>query len=136
MRSYRPFTDPVFWTSVVVYLINRWFVRDHFPDSFFTRHLNDFLCLPMWCPVLVGILQALRLRPHGGPPAGIEILAPLLVISFVFEVLHPLSPFFREFSTGDPLDVLWYVLGGFAGIGGWRLAHGAYPVNTSGELPT
>lgn len=107
---------------MALYTVNRLWLRNLFPDSFFTRHLNDFLLLPIFAPLLVAALKLARVRGRSGPPAGIEVLAPLIVVAFTFEVLHPRSSFFRTFSTGDPRDVFWYVAGGIVACAGWHFA--------------
>lgn len=73
--------------------------------------------------------RRLGLRRHDGPPEGFEIVIPLLIWSFLFEVLIPAR---REWSipaVADPYDVLSYC------VGTWRLRSSGGPIIAAAREP-
>ena len=121
---FRYLRHPLFLSATGLYVVNRWWCRDHFElGTFLHSHLNDVLCIPIWVPVIVTLLRVLGLRDHNGAPDAGEILVPLLVWSLTFEVLLPEASSFRGVTFADPLDVVAYATGGWIGAMIWRVTY-------------
>lgn len=78
------------------------------------NHFNDLICIPFWTPLMVWVARGLGLRTHDRRPEGFELLIPLAIWTFVFEVWLPQTELFRGRAVGDFRDVLWYTVGTFA----------------------
>ena len=74
------------------------------------------LLIPCALPVALWLQRRLGLREHDRPPSNAEIALHLLVWSVLFEVIGP--HIMR--TTGDPLDVLAYIVGGIAAAFWWH----------------
>ncbi|QDT89602.1 hypothetical protein [Gimesia algae] len=111
---FRYLRDPLFLTALGLYVGNRFLIKPLVTGGFFHNHFNDLLCIPLFVPVVLYFARLCRARPHDGPPTWYEILLPLLVWSIQFELIFPQLPFWSQWVTGDPLDILWYCVG--AGI--------------------
>jgi hypothetical protein len=78
--------------------------------GFVHDHLNDLLCIPFWVPIMLFAQRQLGLRDDASPrPA--ELAIPLVVWSWVFEILLPETGWLGAACTADYLDILYYVLG-------------------------
>ncbi len=111
--------DPLFLVCFVVYWINRWVEAAGYSTELTESYLNDLICAPFWIPIMLWLLKVLRLRTHDRPPAGHEVLIPLLIWTAVFEVLLPVTPQWGIPAIADPVDVLCYFAGGFAATLFW-----------------
>jgi hypothetical protein len=118
---FRYLRDPLFLFCLGLYFVNRWVLKPHLPVAFFRDHLNDLICIPFWLPIMLWAMRRLGLRRDDRPPHWYEILVPLLIWSWLFEVLLPgLGPF-RGVAVADPADVLSYTAGALLAAIIWRL---------------
>lgn len=101
--------DGLFLLACSLYAINRWVVIPHVHSAFLRYHFNDLLLMPCALPPLLLLQRWLRLRPHDQMPTWGEIALYLLVWSVLFEVI---GPHLMRRATGDPWDVVAYVVGG------------------------
>lgn len=105
--------DPVFVSAFLLYWLNRLAIKPFTDVGFVHNHFNDFLCIPLFVPVVVFVARSCALRTHDRPPEVLEIFLPLLVWSIMFELVLPASPFWSQWAVGDPIDILWYSIGAF-----------------------
>jgi hypothetical protein len=117
---YSCFRDPLFLGSVALYALNRWILKPCTSIELFHSYLNDLICIPFWVPVLVSLLRCCRLRPDTGPPAGCEVLVPLVLWSIVFEIVLPRLGPFCGLAVADPSDIFCYAAGAFVAALHWR----------------
>ena len=54
-------------------------------------HLNDLICIPFWVPIMLWGQRRLGLAGVDRPPMASEILLPLFVWSWFFEMILPSS---------------------------------------------
>jgi hypothetical protein len=107
--------DPVFLTSAVLYVANRFLLKPLTADdggalhAFLHGYFNDFLCIPFCLPPLLLIMRKLGVRRHDGPPTRLEIVASVALWAAVFEWMAPL--FFFPLTVGDPGDIAAYAGG-------------------------
>jgi hypothetical protein len=71
-------------------------------------------------------MRRLGLRRDDEPPTAGELLVPLMIWSWVFEVYLPSVPFFKGLATADYLDILSYTMGGCFAAVFWRLWYGEW----------
>jgi hypothetical protein len=114
--SFRYLRDPVFLGALALFVINTLVLRHLLPGSFFRHHCNDLFLIPCALPLLLRLHVALGLRPPRAHPTLPEIVGHLLLWSLLFEVA---GPHLASHSTGDPLDVLCYWIGGLLAWGAW-----------------
>lgn len=124
---FRYLRDPLFLVCVAAYFINRWAIKPHVTGGFFHHHFNDLICIPFWVTPLVWLARRMKFRTHDRRPAGIELLLPLIIWSFAFEVWLPQTATFRDHSTADPFDILWYVCGALLATLFWDWWYRARP---------
>lgn len=117
---FRYLTDPLFLIAVGIYLINRICLEPLLEFEFLHSHLNDIICIPFLVPPMLAAARRIGLRSHDLPPTTSEIVVPVIVWSIMFEILLPLSPFWRQWITGDPYDVMWYAIGAAIASHWWR----------------
>lgn len=122
---YRYLKDPLFVACVIVYAVNRFVVKPLFPNTFSRGYLNDFICIPFCVPIVVFLMRKFGWRPHDLPPSGLEIVIPLVVWSFVFEVVLQRLGAFPSLATADHMDILFYCVGALIAAMYWRVCHGA-----------
>lgn len=106
---FRYLRDELFLFSFGLYFLNRLLLRPNLSWQFLHSHLNDVLCLPFWLPILLFLARRIGWRKHDEAPAGIEILVPLIVWGWTFEVFLPRL---STRSTADPWDICSYAAGG------------------------
>jgi hypothetical protein len=82
---------------------------------------------------MLWLMRKLRLRSNDSPPDAIEILVPLLLWSFVFELWLPKTKFFAHYDTSDYADVFWYSLGALISSLVWRVCYGTPSVKITNE---
>lgn len=112
--------DPIFLSSVVAYLVNRFVLKRVWETGFVHTHLNDLLCIPMWVPLMLWGLRRVRLRPHDGPPELSEVVLPLIIWSWWFELMLPATALFGPWCVADHEDILYYALGALGAGIFWR----------------
>src|SRR4051794_34888809 len=105
---FRYLKDPLFLCSVALYFVNRWLLKRYLSNEFSRDYLNDVICIPFWVPIMLFIMRKTQLRRDDCAPKGSEILIPLIVWSFVFELYLPTVPFFRHLATSDCRDIVSY----------------------------
>lgn len=114
---FRYLKDPLFVFCVLLCFANRWVLKPYFPNTFFRGYLNDVICLPFWVPIMLFIMRRIRLRTDDLPPQSWELLIPLLLWSWVFEMYLPSTETFRGLAISDYRDILSYASGAlFAGV--------------------
>ncbi len=121
--SHRPFrylADPICIASLIIYPINRFYLKPHHIGGWFTHgYLNDVLCLPMFVPMILYLQHLLGLRPHRRYPRVWEIVQAWAAFSIVFQLITPRFP--KLFITaGDPYDMIAYAVGGVLAGWWWR----------------
>ena len=120
MRSYSFLRDPLWWIGCALYALNRWWLKGHVHSAFLHGYFDDLFLIPCALPPLLRVHELLHVRQAGQPPTAGEIVFHLVIWSVLFEVIGP----HIMKTTGDPLDVLVYIVGGlFAGWWwrrGWR----------------
>ena len=109
VKSFRYLRDHLFLLSCSLYAVNRWIVKPRVHSAFLHNHFNDLLLIPCALPPLLWLQRQLGLRAHDRPPGAGEIALYLAVWSVLFEVI---GPHLMRRATGDPYDVVAYVLGG------------------------
>jgi hypothetical protein len=110
--------DPLFLICCALYAANRWLIKPHVHSPFFHGQFNDCLLIPCALPLVLWLQRRLNLRKHDAPPTFSEITLHLFVWSVMCEGL---GPRFMH-VTGDPLDVVAYVIGGVLAGFWWRFA--------------
>jgi hypothetical protein len=120
---FRYLKDPLFLGCLILYFVNRWFVKRYLPNAFSQDYLNDVICIPFWVPIMLFIMRKTRLRGDDCAPRGSEILIPLIVWSFVFECYLPTVPFFKHLATPDYRDIVCYTAGGILAALFWQILY-------------
>lgn len=115
MKKFRYLGDGLCLVSCSLYALNRWIVKPHTHNAFLRFHFNDLLLIPCALPPLLLMQRWLGLRTMDDIPAWDEIALYTVFWSILFEVI---GPHLMRRSTGDPWDVVVYVLGGI-GAGLW-----------------
>jgi hypothetical protein len=72
------------------------------------------------------IMRRIGLRTGDAPPTAGELLIPLLIWSWVFEIYLPSVPFFKRLATADYLDILSYTSDGCLAAAFWRFWYGEW----------
>jgi hypothetical protein len=120
MRQFRYLRDPLFLFAVAAFLVNRFVLEQIFSSGFVHNRVNDLLCVAFLVPIMLTLMKCCGLRKFDGPPRTMEIVIPVLVWGLFFEVLLPLHPFWGQWATADPADILCYWTGGLAAAMIWR----------------
>ena len=131
---YRYLKDPLFVFCLFLYFTNRWLIKPHFPNEFSRDHLNDLICLPFWIPIMLFLMRKGGLRSDDRPPQSYEILIPLILWSWVFEVFLPRLSFFKGLATSDHVDILCYTVGAVVASIFWRVRYGGEDVTCSAQV--
>ena len=125
---FRYLRDPLFLACVVLYFANRWLLKPQFHHGWFGNFvhgsLNDVICIPFWVPIMVWLLHILHLRGTNAPPTATEILVPLIMWSWYFELILPRVPYFRHLAFCDPSDILCYAVGALIAAVFWQWYYG------------
>ncbi len=124
-RDFRYLRDPLFLVCVAGYFVNRFVFKPYIPNEFSQGYLNDLICIPFWVPIMLAGMRRTGLRPDDAPPRAAEILVPLLLWSFLFELWLPRTDLFRGIAISDQLDILAYAAGALGAALVWRLSYGA-----------
>ena len=110
-KPFRYFKDPLYLFCVAFYLVNRFGIKPNCDVYFFHAWLNDFICIPFIVPPMLWLLRVLQIRRHDLPPTLPEIVIPLVIISWTFEIFLPQTERFGPYTVADPYDMIWYSLG-------------------------
>ncbi|MFO1475294.1 MAG: hypothetical protein U1F98_01425 [Verrucomicrobiota bacterium] len=117
LNSFGYLRDRLFLLCCSLYAINRWMVKPHVHGGFFHDHFNDLLLMPCALPPLLWFQRLLKLRFHDQAPAPGEMALHLVVWSVLFEGI---GPHLLRRATGDPYDVVAYVVGGILAAIWWH----------------
>jgi len=121
---FRYLRDPLFLACLIGYFVNRLLIRPHVHGGFFHNSFNDLICIPFWIPIMLWAMRRLRLRRHDEPPTWIEIVLPVAIWSFVFEVWLPRASWLPKPTVGDPADILAYASGALVSMVFWDWWYG------------
>lgn len=122
MKTYRflYLRDPLFLACVATYFVNRFVFKNIWTTGFVHEHLNDLICIPFWVPIMIFTQRLVRLRGSDERPSAGELVIPLLLWSWIFEIILPRTRFMGQWCTADHLDILYYALGALLAAGFWR----------------
>jgi hypothetical protein len=112
--------DPLFLVCVATYFVNRLVLKNIWTSGFVHEHLNDLICIPFWVPIMLFAQRRLGLRAQDGRPSASELVIPLVIWSWVFEIILPRTDLFGNWCTADYLDVMYYSLGALLAALFWR----------------
>jgi hypothetical protein len=112
--------DPLFLVCVATYFINRFVLKVIWKEGFVHEHLNDLICIPFWVPIMLFIQRKLGMRADDSSPRPGELVIPLIVWSWTFEILLPAIPSLSHAFVADHLDVLAYAAGALGAGLFWR----------------
>jgi hypothetical protein len=104
----------------LLYFINRLLLKPSFYGGFFHTSLNDLICIPFWIPIMLWTLRKVGLRKHDDIPQCHEILVPLLIWSWYFELWLPHLKPTKGLAHADVYDILFYVIGALIAFTFWR----------------
>jgi hypothetical protein len=119
-HSFGYLRDPLFLACVLLYVVNRFWIKPNCSFFFFHAYLNDVICIPFTLPPMLWLLRHLRLRFHDDPPTLMELAIPLVMISWAFEIYFPNTEMFRNVTGADPWDIVAYAVGTVAAGAFWR----------------
>jgi hypothetical protein len=103
--------DPLFLFCLVTYFLNRFVLKAIWKEGFVHEHLNDLLCIPFWVPIMLFAQRRLGLRDSDAAPRPSELVIPLIIWSWMFEIVLPAMD--GRF-VADHLDILYYSVGTLA----------------------
>src|SRR5262245_23998286 len=103
--------DPLFLLCVATYFVNRLVLKSVWKTGFVHEHLNDLICIPFWVPIMLYTQRLLGLREGDTIPRPGELIIPLVVWSWVFEIILPKTALFSGLCVADHVDILYYALG-------------------------
>ncbi len=112
--------DPLFLLCVVTYFVNRLVLKSIWDTGFVHEHLNDLICIPFWVPIMLSAQRRAGLRRTDDIPQPGEIIIPLVVWSWVFEIILPATALFGDRCVADYLDILWYSAGALIAAVFWN----------------
>jgi hypothetical protein len=118
--SFSYLRDPLFLSCFVCYWINRFVIEPQTNIAFFHSYLNDLICIPFLVPILLFIMRCCRIRSHDMPPHPFEVFIPLVVWSIMYEIIFPQHPYWSQWTTGDPYDILCYAIGASIALIFWN----------------
>ena len=119
-RRFRYIADPVCIMSLLLYALNRFYLKPHHIGGWFTHgYLNDVLCLPLFLPMILRVQRLLGIRRHDDFPHVWELFQHWVIFSVVFEVILPRLPGTFD-TTADPWDVVAYLAGAIVALCFWR----------------
>jgi hypothetical protein len=116
--------DPLFLLCVVTYFVNRLVLKKVWDQGFFHDHLNDLICIPFWVPIMLYAQRRLGLRANDARPHLSELVIPLLVWSWVFEIILPATTLLGDRCVADHRDIVYYALGALVAGLFWRWWYG------------
>jgi hypothetical protein len=109
---------------VVLYFVNRFVLKAIWKEGFVHEHLNDLICIPFWIPIMLFAQRQLGLRDGDPSPRPSELVIPLVLWSWVFEIVLPATDLLPTPFVADYLDIFYYSAGALiAGIN-WKWWYG------------
>jgi hypothetical protein len=121
--KFRYLRDPLFLSCVLLYFVNRFVIKKLVAGGFFHDYFNDLICIPFWVPIMLFFERKTRMRPDDAAPRWYEIIIPLVLWSYIFEVYLPGTRLFRGRATADARDVLYYCIGALGAAVVWRVSY-------------
>jgi hypothetical protein len=115
VKRFGYFRDPLCVAACALYVLNRWWLRDHVGGAFLNGYFNDLLLIPAALPLVLWLQRRLGVRADNQPPRWIEIGLHVVVWSVASEVI---MPHITAHATGDWRDVIAYAAGAL-GAGCW-----------------
>lgn len=116
--------DPLFLFCLVAYFVNRLVLKEVWNTGFVHEHLNDLICIPFWVPIMLWSERRVGLRSADGPPEANEILIPLVLWSWIFEIILPASTILQNQCVADYRDIFFYSLGALGASVFWKWWYG------------
>jgi len=116
---FRYLRDPLFLFCVATYFVNRLVLKRIWESGFVHEHLNDLICIPFWVPIMVFAQRRVGLRDGDFAPTASEILIPLIIWSWVFEIILPATRILGDRCVADYRDVFCYALGSMLAFVFW-----------------
>ena len=99
---------------------NRWVMKPLTTGGFLHEHLNDLICIPFWVPIMLWGQRKLAFPGSDCPPLASEIVIPLFVWSWFFEIVLPATGLVGLRAVPDHLDIAYYSLGSALAACFWR----------------
>lgn len=118
---FRYLTDPLFLFCLVLYFANRWILKPYLPNEFSRGYFNDVICLPFWVPIMLFGMRKMGLRADDAAPSASELLIPLMLWSWIFEIWLPRTAMFRGLAICDHRDILCYAAGTLFAALFWKI---------------
>jgi hypothetical protein len=106
--------DPLFLLCLATYFVNRLVLKAIWQDGFVHEHLNDLICIPFWVPIMLFAQRQFGCRHGDDSPRPSELVIPLLIWSWVFEIILPQTAGLGDSFIADPLDIVSYAAGTLA----------------------
>ncbi len=116
--------DPLFLFCVATYFVNRLLLKRIWASGFVHESLNDLICIPFWVPIMLFAQRRLGLRDRDGRPTASELVIPLVIWSWLFEIVLPRTELFGKWCVADYWDVMYYSLGALLAAVFWRWWYG------------
>ena len=120
MKRFGYLRDPLCLISCALYVLNRWWLRDHVGGAFLGGYFNDLLLIPAALPIVLWIQRQIGVRTTDAPPRWREIALHVSLWALTAEAL---MPHLTARATGDWRDVIAYTAGA-VGAGLWWRAPG------------
>jgi hypothetical protein len=117
--------DPLFLLCVATYFVNRLILKSIWQAGFVHEHLNDLICVPFWVPIMLFAQRHLGLRDSDRSPRPGELIIPLIIWSWVFEIILPEMGTLGDRFVADHLDILYYSLGALLAGLNWKWFYNA-----------
>lgn len=129
MKPFAYLRDPLFLACVAAYFVNAYVCKAIWTSGFVHAYFNDLICIPFWLPIMLVGQRLLGLRRraganYDGPPTWDEILIPLVIWSWIFEVILPHSAWAPRGWISDPWDVAAYSGGAVLAGVFWQWRYG------------
>jgi hypothetical protein len=112
--------DPLFLVCLATYFVNRLVLKRIWDAGFVHEHLNDLICIPFWVPIMLYAQRRVGLRRDDDSPRPSEIVIPLILWSWLFEIILPETQWFGGLCVSDYLDMMYYALGALIAAVFWR----------------
>jgi hypothetical protein len=112
--------DPLFLLCVATYFVNRFVCKAIWQSGFVHEHLNDLICIPFWVPIMLFAQRRLGLRASDLRPSGSELVIPLIIWSWTFEIILPATGWLGPYCVADHADIMYYALGALVAGLFWR----------------
>lgn len=121
--------DPLFIVCLITYAANRFILEKLWLTGFVHEHFNDLICIPFWVPIMLFFQRCIGLREHDQRPSPSELIIPLLIWSWVFEIILPRMELFSQYCVADYMDIVFYSGGTLVAGLFWRWWYANPPRN-------